>query len=62
MARLAGWHVSYPLNFAILVSKIVGSLHLLCKPPRVSLADSRENVTTILVLIRLAREGRAIYA
>jgi hypothetical protein len=26
VARLPGRHVSYPLNFAILVSKIVGSL------------------------------------
>lgn len=33
---------------------------LLGKPPRVSLADSRENVATILALLRSAREGRAI--
>lgn len=33
---------------------------LLGKPPRVSLADSRENVATILALIRSAREGRAV--
>ena len=32
---------------------------LLDKPPRVSLADSRENVATILALLRSAREGRA---
>lgn len=33
---------------------------LLGKPPRVTLADSRENVATILALLRSAREGRAV--
>ncbi len=33
---------------------------LLGKPPRISLADSRENVATILALLRSAREGRAV--
>lgn len=33
---------------------------LLGKPPRVSLADSRENVATIVALLRSAREGRPV--
>ncbi len=33
---------------------------LLGKPTRVTLADSRENVATILALLRSAREGRAV--
>lgn len=33
---------------------------LLGQPPRISLADSRENVATILALLRSAREGRPV--
>jgi predicted dehydrogenase len=33
---------------------------LLGKPPRISLADSRANVATILALLRSAREGRPV--
>jgi tetratricopeptide (TPR) repeat protein len=65
VARLPGRHVSYPLNFAILVSKIVGSLQTV---PQLDALSSMRAIPTpetvspeMLKLLRMGEEATIVH-